>query len=162
MLSSGEDNYVCVKLHKFWRQKVMEAKGWFGICGIICHSNFGNSILTHMKAESEAFYATEFFLRSISITRFFLSFQNRMFWKLILRPRVVCGQLYCTKHLVVQHCANESYFLHLTCGRMSCHQWTLRIWIHVVILVRKSLKWKFVLHELCISTYVCWVAHVVC
>lgn len=136
----------------------METKGWFGICGIICHSNFGNSFLTHTKAKFEVLYGSEFLLRSISITRFFS--WNRKFWRFILGCRVVYGQLSYTKHLVVQHCAIESYFLYLTCGGVSRHQWTWRIWIHVMIFVSKSLKKIFVLHELHISSYVCWVAHV--
>jgi len=151
---------VCVKLQKFWKRKVMEAKGWFGICGIICHSNFGNLVFTHTKAKSEVLYGSEFLLRSISIMRFFSSFRNKKFWRFILGCRVVYGHFSYTKHLVVQHCAIESYFLYLTCGGMSRHQWTWRIWIHVMIFVQKSLKKIFVLHELCISNYVCWIAHV--
>jgi hypothetical protein len=30
-----------VKLQKFWRQKVLEPKGLFINCGIICHSTLG-------------------------------------------------------------------------------------------------------------------------
>jgi hypothetical protein len=36
-----KENYLCVKLQKFWKQKVLEAKGWFGICGVIYHSTLG-------------------------------------------------------------------------------------------------------------------------
>jgi hypothetical protein len=46
----------------------------------------------------------------------FSSIGDRCFWKLILWHKVVCGQLFHTKHLVVQHCVGESYFLQLIGG----------------------------------------------
>jgi hypothetical protein len=46
----------------------------------------------------------------------FSSIGDWCFWKFILRHGVVCGQLFCTKHLAVQHCVRESYFLHLIGG----------------------------------------------
>jgi hypothetical protein len=88
----------------------------------------------------------------------FSSVGDSHFWRFIPGCRVVCGQLFCTNHLAVQHCAKESYFLHLTNGGMLCHQQTQKIIIPIVIFVRESQKWKFVLHELCISTCVYWVA----
>jgi hypothetical protein len=46
----------------------------------------------------------------------FSSIGDRFFWRLILGHRVVCGQLFCTKHLAIQHCVGGSYFLQLTGG----------------------------------------------
>jgi hypothetical protein len=46
----------------------------------------------------------------------FSSIGDRCFWRLILGHKVVCGQFFRTKHLIVQHCVGESYFLQLTGG----------------------------------------------
>jgi hypothetical protein len=46
----------------------------------------------------------------------FSSIGDRCFWRLNLRHKVVCGQFFCTKHLIVQHCVGELYFLQLTSG----------------------------------------------
>lgn len=81
----------------------------------------------------------------------FSSVRDKCFWRLILGRRVVCDQLFCTKHLVVQHCASESYFLHLIDGGVLRHQQMKKIRIHVMIFVQESQKWRLVLHELCIS-----------
>ncbi len=52
----------------------------------------------------------------------FSSVRDRHFWKLIPGRWLVCGQLFHTKHLVIQHCFGELYFLHLTSGGMPRHQ----------------------------------------
>jgi hypothetical protein len=103
------------------------------------------------KGKSKVFYISEFFLRSNSIMKLLWSFGGRKFWRFILECKMVCGQLFHTKHLVIQHCVNELYFLHFIGGGMSHHQQTWKIWTHVMILVHESQKWKFVLHDLCIS-----------
>lgn len=53
----------------------------------------------------------------------------------------------------------EHPFLSPTCDGMPCRQqigWT-SIWIPILIHVWKSYKWRFVLHDLCIFTCICWV-----
>ncbi len=35
---------------------------------------------------------------------------DKNFWRLIPRHWVVCGQFFCTKHLVIQHYVGELYF----------------------------------------------------
>jgi hypothetical protein len=58
----------------------------------------------------------------------------------------------------------EHQFLSPTCGGMPCHQqmgWTF-IWIPIMIHVWTSYKLRFVLHDLCISTCVCWVVPIYC
>jgi hypothetical protein len=59
--------------------------------------------------------------------RVFISVGNNGFWRFIPRRKVVCGQCFYTKHLAVQHCVNEFYFLHLIDGGMLHHQKTQRI-----------------------------------
>ncbi len=123
---------------------------WGHAYGHDSHSIFGNSIFTDLRVKSETFYT-----KNISIVKFFQSFGNQKFWRFNLGHKVVCGQLFCTKHLAVHHCACESFFYILQSGGVSCHQRTWRIWIVIVVLLQYSQKWKFVLHELCISTCVC-------
>jgi hypothetical protein len=47
---------------------------------------------------------------------FFSSIGDRCFLRLILGHKVVCGQFFHSKHLVVQHCVGELYFLQLRGG----------------------------------------------
>ncbi len=113
------------------------------------------------KMEFKVLCVSKFLVMNISIMKLLWSFGNRKFWRFILGCRGICGQFFCTKHLVVQHCVGKSYFLCLINGGVLCHQWRQKIWIIVVIFVWTQ-KWRFVLHHLCMSTCVCLVAHVAC
>jgi len=74
---------------------------------------------------------------------------------------VVCGQLFRNKHLAIQHCVGESYFLQLIGGGVvmpSTNEEDLNSYCDSCVGITKM---EIVLHELCISTCVCWVVLVV-
>jgi hypothetical protein len=147
-----------VELQKFWRQKNLKAKGWFCNCGIICIQLWEFSYHPY-EGRIKRFLWELIISEDISNVRVFSLVWNNHFWSLIPK-QWVCGKPFHIKHLAIQHYANESYFLHIMGGGVSRHQQMWRIWILVMILVRESQKWIFVLHELCISTCVSWVEHV--
>ncbi len=73
----------------------------------------------------------------------------------------MCGQLFCTKHLAIQHCVGESYFLQLIGGgvvTLSMNEEDLSSYCDSCVGITKM---EIVLHELCISTCVCWVMLIV-
>jgi len=91
----------------------------------------------------------------------FSSIRNRCFWRLALGHKVVCGQLLRTKHLAIQHCVVESYFLQLTSGGVvtpSTNKKDLNSYCDSCVRITKM---EIVWHELCISTRVYWVVLVV-
>jgi hypothetical protein len=91
----------------------------------------------------------------------FSSIGDRCFWRLTLGHKVVCGQLFRTKHLAIQHCVGESYFLQLTSGgivRPSMNKEDLNSYCDSCLGITKM---EIVLHELCISTCLYWVVLVV-
>jgi hypothetical protein len=145
----------------FWKRELyaceatkgLEARGWFGNCGIFAIQlwEFGfHSYEGRIKS-----FLWQFMMKSTSRVGSFNSVVDRNFWRLNPRCWVVRGPLFHTKHLTIQHCASELYFPHLIGNGMPCHQQMQRIWIHIMIFVWGSQNWRFVLHELCICIHVC-------
>jgi hypothetical protein len=66
-------------------------------------------------------------VKSTYSMKVFNSIEDIHFWRFILGHRVICGQLFCTKHLVVQHIVDELHFMHLIGGGELHYQQTQRI-----------------------------------
>lgn len=74
------------------------------------------------------------------------------------------GGLVLLSFLIPISCVGNTRSCHLQGGGVPHHWWTkwIFIWILVLIFVWGSQTWRFMLHILCISTYVYWVVPIIC
>ncbi len=118
----GEEKYLCMKVQNFWGQKVLEVKGWFGNCEIICHSTLGIQFSPIRRHNQKLFMVVSLWWEALLVWEFSVQLETCTFGGLfqevgwcvanffvpnIWRFNIVLVSFFCTLYVVECHAINK-------------------------------------------------------